>query len=156
MFNFFKKKCHIDIYQPLMGSVVDISTVSDPTFAQKMMGEGVAIEPSNNVLVAPCDGQIAMVTPTKHALVIKNSNIEILLHIGLDTVELDGKGFTVNVKVNDIVKQGQPLISFDSDFILQKGKKLITPIVVINMDKVKRLEKYLTSASGIIMTIEEK
>lgn len=149
-------KKSIAIYAPLKGRVVDITEVPDPTFSQKMMGDGIAIEPESNVLVAPCDGEIALVAETKHAVAISSNGMELLMHIGLDTVELEGKPFDVHVKAGDKVKQGDKLVTFDRDMITAAGKKLITPVLLINMDQVENADKHMNDASGKILTVKMK
>lgn len=156
MFSFFCKKKEIEIYAPIEGKVVDITEVPDAIFSQKMMGDGVAIEPSGNVLIAPCDGKIALVSETKHALAITTGGLEVLMHIGIDTVELNGQGFDVHVKANDEIKKGDKLITFDRDFITENGKPLITPVVIINMDKVKKIDKHMNNSSNKLFTVEMK
>ena len=120
--------------QPLEGKLLNISEVPDPVFSQKMMGDGIAVDPINGVLVAPADGQIMNVFPTKHALsMTDNSGKEILIHVGLDTVALKGEGFTAFVKDGDKVKQGQKLMEIDFDAIKSKVPSIITPMVFTNL-----------------------
>lgn len=120
--------------QPLEGKLLNISEVPDPVFSQKMMGDGIAIDPSNGMLVAPADGQIMNVFPTKHALSMTDNNgKEILIHVGLDTVTLKGEGFTTFVKDGDKVKQGQKLMEIDFDAIKSKVPSIITPMVFTNL-----------------------
>lgn len=152
MFSFFARKRGIDLYAPIEGKVVDITEVPDAIFAQKMMGDGVAIEPTGSVFTAPCDGKIALISGTKHALAIVSGGMEVLVHIGIDTVDLNGQGFEVAVKVNDDVKKGDKLVTIDREFIMKSGKSLLTPIVIINMEKVKKLNKYIGDSSSKIFT----
>ena len=120
--------------QPLEGKIVSITDVPDPVFSQKMMGDGIAIDPSNGVLVAPADGQIMNVFPTKHALSMSDNNgKEILIHVGLDTVTLKGEGFTAFVKDGDKVKRGQKLLEIDFEAIKSKVPSIITPMVFTNL-----------------------
>ena len=122
--------------QPLEGKLLNISEVPDPVFSQKMMGDGIAIDPSNGVLVAPADGQIMNIFPTKHALSMTDNNgKEILIHIGLDTVSLKGEGFTAFVKDGDKVKQGQKLMEIDFNSIKPKVPSIITPMVFTNLEE---------------------
>lgn len=125
-------------YAPLSGELVTIDKVPDPVFGQKMMGDGVAIIPSEGVLVSPIDGEIVQVFHTKHAIGIKtNSGLEVLLHIGLETVTLNGEGFDVLVTEGQKVKQGDVLVNFDIQFLQSQGKEIITPLVITNSgDKV--------------------
>lgn len=126
--------------QPLQGKLLNISEVPDPVFSQKMMGDGIAIDPSNGVLVAPADGQIMNIFPTKHALSMTDNNgKEILIHVGLDTVTLKGEGFTTFVKDGDKVKQGQKLMEIDFDAIKSKVPSIITPMVFTNLGESEKV-----------------
>ncbi|MGX7031012.1 beta-glucoside-specific PTS transporter subunit IIABC [Vagococcus zengguangii] len=118
---------------PLKGQVIALGDVEDAVFSSGAMGQGVAIEPTEGKLLAPVDGEIALLFPTGHAIGMKTTDgAEILMHIGMDTVELNGEGFTAHVAQGDQVKAGQLLIEFDIDFIKSKGKPTVTPIVVTN------------------------
>jgi PTS system glucose-specific IIA component len=158
MFNLFsKKKKKLTIYAPVAGKVMDVTEVPDAVFAGKMMGDGVGIEPEGNVIAAPCDGKVILIANTLHALAIEAQGVEILIHVGMDTVELGGQGFTSHVKCGDTIKKGDKLISFDREYIIEKGKPLITPIVITNMEQaVVSIEKTLKSADGAVMQIEIK
>lgn len=124
------------IYAPIAGDVKTLSEVPDPTFSEKMMGNGVAIEPQEGEVFAPIDGDIVQLFPTKHAIGIRgDSGIEILIHIGLETVSLDGEGFEAHVKQGDQVKTGDSLITFDLAFIRKKATSAVTPIVITNSDE---------------------
>ncbi|WP_017728176.1 PTS sugar transporter subunit IIA [Halalkalibacterium ligniniphilum] len=130
------------IHSPLNGTYVEIEQVPDPTFSQKMMGDGFAIEPSDGKVVAPVSGEIMQVFPTKHAVGIKTpGGAEILLHIGLDTVTMNGEGFTAHVKEGDKVKVGDVLVEFDLVLVKEKASSIITPVVVTNPDKVAQFSK---------------
>ncbi|MBP2661929.1 MAG: system, glucose subfamily, subunit [Firmicutes bacterium] len=156
MFQLFqRKKEQLILFAPVKGKVVDITNVPDVVFSKKMLGDGLGIEPDENVITAPCDGTIILVAKTLHAVAIEAQGVEILIHIGIDTVMLDGRGFTPHVSMGDIVKQGDALITFDRDYILQQGKSVMTPIVLTNMEKsVNRVEKRFNSSDGTIMGIE--
>lgn len=131
----------IQMVAPLSGTAVSLSTVPDPVFSEKMMGDGIAIEPSEGVVAAPVDGEIIQVFPTKHAIGIRAKNgAEILIHIGLETVSLQGEGFDTYVKQGDMVKAGDKLVSFDIDTIREKAKSTVTPIIVTNTDQAASLE----------------
>lgn len=157
MFSFFKTQEKIEIDLPIPGEVMDITEVPDAVFSQKMMGEGIAIIPEGNTIIAPCDGKITMLSSTKHAVGINVQGVELLIHVGLDTVELEGEGFEAKVQAGDPVRKGQALILFDRDFITAQGKSLITPIIILNMDaKVKKLRKHVNVEEGKIFTIELK
>lgn len=116
------------------GEIVDLTEVPDPVFAQKMMGEGYGIHSTTGTFVAPCDGEVTLVFPTKHAIGFKSERgDEILLHVGLDTVSLNGEGFEVFVAQGDKVKKGDKISQADLAFIESKGLKTVTPCVVSDM-----------------------
>ncbi|WP_077302974.1 PTS system trehalose-specific EIIBC component [Virgibacillus pantothenticus] len=121
------------IYAPLSGKVISLEKVADPTFSQKMMGEGLAIEPSAGKVVAPFSGKVVQLFPTKHAIGLESdTGIELLIHIGLETVSLDGEGFDAFVKQGDRIQKGETLLIFDMDLIKKKGLNLVTPIIITN------------------------
>ncbi|GEN57017.1 PTS glucose transporter subunit IIA [Halolactibacillus alkaliphilus] len=118
------------LVSPMTGEVVDVTEVPDPTFSEKMMGDGIAFKPSDGAVVSPVAGEVVNLFPTKHAIGIKSkAGVEYLIHIGLDTVMLDGEGFTAHVSQGDKVEVGDPLVTFDLDFVSQKAKT-ITPLVI--------------------------
>lgn len=146
---------------PLTGQVVSLDEVPDPTFSEKMLGEGVAILPTEGVVVAPASGEIFQLFPTKHALGLKTDRgLEVLVHIGLETVELNGEGFVAYVAKGDQVKQGQKLLEFSLDLIKQKAKDSISPIVLTNDERVAHINaefhKEVTSGESPIMTVSLK
>ncbi|WP_156290245.1 PTS system trehalose-specific EIIBC component [Oceanobacillus salinisoli] len=121
------------IYAPLSGKITKLEEVPDPTFSQKLMGDGIAIEPTEGKVVAPFDGEVVLVAGTKHAIGLKGqSGVEILIHIGLETVALDGEGFDVQISQGDKVKTGDTLLTFDLDFIKEKASSHVTPIIITN------------------------
>ena len=121
----------------MKGKVVDITEVPDPVFAQKMMGDGFAIIPEEGKLVSPVAGEIIQVFPTKHAFGIKSGEVEILIHVGLETVAMKGEGFEVAVSAGDRVEVGQTLLTYDLELVKEKAKDVITPCVVTNMDAIE-------------------
>lgn len=122
---------------PLSGHLLPIEQVPDPVFAQKMVGDGVSIDPTSQLLLAPCDGEVIQLHPSNHAITIKSpQGLEVLMHIGLDTVTLRGRGFTPKVKVGDRVKTGDRLIEFDADYVALNARSLLTQIVITNSDQV--------------------
>ncbi len=124
-----------ELFSPLKGEVKPLSACSDPAFASEGMGKGVVIEPAEGKLYAPCDGQVMMLFETLHAIGIKSEEgAELLIHIGLDTVKLNGEGFKAHVKNGDIIKKGDLLIEFDIPFIKEKGLSVSTPMVITNVD----------------------
>jgi multiphosphoryl transfer protein len=133
-------KTEIRLLAPMSGYLMPIDQVPDPVFAQKMVGDGIAIDPTSETLVAPCDGEIILLHAAHHAVTIKTpQGLEILMHIGLDTVKLRGQGFTPHVKVGDPVKTGDRLISFDADYIALQATSLLTMLVITNADRVANM-----------------
>lgn len=123
----------ISIKSPIKGEAVPLSKVDDMTFAEEIMGKGIAIIPTSNEVVSPINGTVSMVFNTKHAIGLKSDDgVEILIHIGLDTVKLEGEHFNVFVKNGDRVNVGDKLVEFDKDAIKNKGYDVITPIIVTN------------------------
>ncbi|GGB55215.1 PTS glucose transporter subunit IIA [Virgibacillus dakarensis] len=131
--NLFKKSSTQQIYAPMNGTIVPLEEVPDPVFSQKMMGEGVAMIPSEGKVLSPVDGKVVQVPDSKHAVGIEaNDGTELLIHIGLETVALKGEGFTPKVNVGDPVSVGDLLMEFDLDYIRNHAKDVITPIVITN------------------------
>lgn len=130
-----------DILAPLTGNVIRIEDVPDKVFAEKMMGEGFAIEPLGNIVSAPVTGEITSLFTTKHAIGITSDNgLEILIHVGMDTVSLNGEGFTPYVKQGDRVKIGDKLLSVDFDIIREKVPSIVTPVVFTNLTENNKVE----------------
>ncbi|HZH61315.1 MAG TPA: PTS glucose transporter subunit IIA [Metabacillus sp.] len=126
------------IYAPLTGKVVLLEEVPDPVFSQKMMGDGVAIIPTSNQVFSPVDGEILNVFPTKHAISIRSkTGAELLIHMGIETVKLNGEGFNVFVNNGDKIKKGNPIAEFDIEKVLNTGTNVITPIILVNGDQFK-------------------
>ncbi|WP_421410136.1 PTS system trehalose-specific EIIBC component [Streptococcus suis] len=123
----------IELISPLTGQAKELSQATDPVFASGVMGQGVLIDPSEGILVAPVDGEVSVLFPTNHAVGITAANgVELLMHIGMDTVGLEGKGFTAHIKQGDKVKAGDKLINFDIDVIKAAGLVAETPVIVTN------------------------
>ncbi|MGX0195172.1 PTS sugar transporter subunit IIA [Staphylococcus haemolyticus] len=130
----------IEIYAPLTGEYINIEDIPDPVFAQKMMGEGFGINPTEGEVVSPIEGKVDNVFPTKHAIGLKADNgLEILVHIGLDTVQLDGQGFEILVSSGDTVQVGDPLLKFDLEYISNNAKDVISPIIITNSDQTESI-----------------
>lgn len=124
------------VVSPFAGKVIPLSEVEDEVFAGGMMGQGLAVIPEDGKVYSPCDGTVSTVLPTGHAVGITADNgVEILIHIGMDTVKLDGKGFTKKVKDKDRVKTGQLLIEFDLDLVKEAGYSVVSPVIVSNTDE---------------------
>lgn len=124
-----------EVVSPLAGQVKPLSQATDPVFSSGVMGQGVVIEPSQGELVSPVNGTVTVLFPTKHAVgIVSEEGIEMLMHIGMDTVSLDGKGFVAHVEQGDKVVVGQQLISFDMDVIKKAGLVTETPVIITNQD----------------------
>jgi len=143
MFGLFKAKKQI-ILSPIDGDVVDLENVPDEVFSAKLAGDGLAIIPRSNTFVAPVAGVLTKIFSTNHAFSIQTkSGLEVLVHIGLDTVELNGEGFKRLVEEGETVTVGEPIINADIEFIKSKGKDIVTPII-FNHDKETSLFRYNT------------
>lgn len=125
----------VEIVSPLAGQVKELSQATDPVFSSGVMGQGLVIEPSEGELVSPVNGTVTVLFPTKHAVgIVSDEGVEMLMHIGMDTVGLDGKGFEAHIEQGDHVAIGQKLISFDMDVIKAAGLVTETPVIITNQD----------------------
>lgn len=128
MFGLFNKK--VELHAPVSGSVIEITEVNDPVFSQKMMGEGFAVKPTDGKINSPIDGRVKSIFPTLHAIALEmKDGQELLLHIGIDTVELNGEGFQSRLVEGQTVKIGDPLVQVDLAFLAEKGKEDVIIIV---------------------------
>ena len=146
LFDFFKKKKEVEeffeIYSPLNGKIIPIEEIPDAAFAEKIVGDGVGIIPTGDTIYAPCDANDISIFDTNHAISFETSNgLELIVHFGIDTVKLDGKGFTRIAQDGQSVKKGDPLVKFDLDFIKANAKSERTPVIISNMDIVAELVK---------------
>jgi phosphotransferase system HPr (HPr) family protein len=138
----------IRLLAPLSGQTWPLERIPDPVFAQKMVGDGISIDPTDAVLLAPCAGEIVTLHAAGHAVTLRTAEgAEILMHIGIDTVALKGEGFVSKVKVGDRVATGAPLIAFDLDFLATRARSLLTQIIVTNCDQVTAWEP----ATGLVV-----
>lgn len=127
---------HIELLSPFKGVFIELAKVPDPVFAQKMVGDGFAIDPLDNILYSPLAGKIKTIHRAKHALTIQSDfGFEVLIHIGLETVALGGAGFNYKVKEGDIVKAGDKICELDLDYIADKAAALITPVLITDLDE---------------------
>lgn len=132
----------IEIGAPISGKLVSIGEVSDPTFSGEILGKGVAIQPVGNRIVSPVDGTVGTVFPTGHAVaVVSEEGAEVLIHIGLDTVQLDGKHFTIHTEEGQKVKRGDLLLEADLEQIKAEGYDIITPVIICNSDDFSEIQK---------------
>ncbi len=130
-----QKTKEILICSPLTGKVLDLTEIEDAAFSSGVLGKGVAIEPTVGVAVSPVNGTVETLFKTNHAIgIVTESGAEILIHIGMDTVKLDGKHFTAKIAQGDVVTVGQPLVEFDIEAIKAEGYSLVTPVVITNSD----------------------
>lgn len=140
MFNLFKKK----IYAPVSGKSIALGNVEDEVFSSLMMGDGIAIDPTDDVIVAPCDCLVKLIMEgSNHALgLLMNNGVELLIHVGIDTVNLKGEGFEPLVKEGQKVKLGTPLLKFDKDYIVQKGYSPMIMLIITEDSGNKISKKY--------------
>lgn len=140
MFDFFKKKKKeekkVSIANPVNGKIVKLEEVPDPVFAEKMVGDGFAVMPEDGEVNAPVSGEVTLQPEGFHAIGIKTEEgLEVLVHFGLETVELKGEGFTPHVKVGDKVNKGDKVLSVDIEKIKDKVPSIITPCIVANLEE---------------------
>lgn len=150
---------NIDIIAPISGEIVNIEDVPDVVFAEKIVGDGIAIKPTGNKIVAPVDGTIGKIFETNHAFSIESDNgIELFVHFGIDTVELKGEGFTRLAEEGQKVQKGDLVLEFDLTLLEEKAKSTLTPVVISNMDEIKELTKLTGSVvvgETVIMQIKK-
>lgn len=159
MFQMFKKS--FSLVAPVTGKVMDLKEVPDPVFAEKMVGDGVAIAPTSDTICAPADGKLTLIFKTNHAFgMVLENGIELLVHIGLDTVELQGEGFTRIASEGSEVKAGDAIVKIDRDFLQSKGCSLITPVIITNPTIIKdityNIGKEVTAAKDEVLSYKLK
>jgi PTS system glucose-specific IIA component len=155
VFGFLKRKVR-EVKAPVDGEIVALESVNDAVFSQKLVGDGVAILPVSNIFTAPIDGTISKIFSTNHAYSIKSSkDLEVMVHIGLDTVDLNGAGFERLAKEGDEVKAGDEIIRVDLDALREHAKDIITPIIISDESDVKNIEKNLNivKSGDVIMEV---
>ena len=155
MFGFLKRKLR-EVKAPVDGEIVAIESVNDEVFSKKLVGDGVAIIPVTNIFTAPIDGTISKIFSTNHAYSIKSEkDLEVMVHIGLDTVDLNGAGFERLAKEGDVVKAGDEIIRVDLDALREHAKDIITPIIISDESDVKEIEKNLNivKSGDVIMEV---
>jgi len=136
LFDFLRDSWVINLYAPIDGTIKLIEEVPDTIFAEKIVGEGIALEPTGRVVVAPCDGKIVQISSTNHAVgIVTDLGLEILIHVGMDTVELNSEGFKRIAVVGMRVEKGDVLLELDLERIKALGKSVITPFVITNMEQ---------------------
>jgi phosphocarrier protein FPr len=146
----------LTLLAPLSGVIVALEDVPDDAFAQRLAGDGVSIDPLSDRVLAPCDGRVLQVHRAGHALTLTASGLEIMIHVGLDTVNLKGDGFTPRVKAGDVVRSGDLLIAFDADRVARRARSLLTQILITNMDHVGSLHPRsgrVTAGRDVLMRV---
>ncbi|WP_391557660.1 PTS glucose transporter subunit IIA [Robertmurraya sp.] len=147
MFNLMKKKKDTIFFSPTIGKVVDIGEVNDPVFSKKILGEGYAIIPESNEVFSPVKGEIVSIFPTKHAIsILTNAGDEVLIHMGIDTVALNGAPFKLFVKPGDIVDENSLLATMDLRIIEREQKESTIMIIFTNKENVK---EFLLESRGL-------
>ncbi|ATV05643.1 PTS glucose transporter subunit IIA [Fusobacterium vincentii] len=142
LFDIFKKKekTIVTIYSPMNGKVIELKEVPDEAFAQKMVGDGCAIEPDKGIICSPIDGQLMNIFPTNHAIIFETiDGLEMIIHFGIDTVKLDGKGFQ-KLREPGPIKIGDEIVKYDLDDIKDGVPSTRSPIIINNMEKVEKIE----------------
>ena len=142
LFDIFKKKekTVVTIYSPMNGKVIELKEVPDEAFAQKMVGDGCAIEPDRGIICSPIDGQLMNIFPTNHAIIFETiDGLEMIVHFGIDTVKLDGKGFQ-KLREPGPIKIGDEIVKYDLDDIKDGVPSTRSPIIINNMEKVEKIE----------------
>jgi len=141
MFGFFKRKRR-DVFAPIDGQLMTLESVDDEVFSQRMAGDGVAILPVGEVFTAPIDGVITKIFSTNHAYSVKSDqDLEVMVHIGLETVALKGEGFERLAQEGDEVKAGDPIIKADLNYIKAHAKDIVTPILITDESKYEAIDK---------------
>ena len=142
LFDIFKKKekTIVTIYSPMNGKVIELKEVPDEAFAQKMVGDGCAIEPDKGIICSPIDGQLMNIFPTNHAIIFETiDGLEMIVHFGIDTVKLDGKGFQ-KLREPGPIKIGDEIVKYNLDDIKDGVPSTRSPIIINNMEKVEKIE----------------
>ncbi len=146
-----------EIYSPLKGEAIKLSEVPDDTFANEILGKGMAVIPSEGLVVSPVDGEVSTLFDTLHAIGVTGDNgLELLIHVGINTVELEGKHYRALVKEGDRVTKGQPLLEFDIDGIRSAGYNTVTPVIITNSDEYESVEQVATGnveKSALVMNV---
>lgn len=131
-----------ELIAPVDGVIVNLEDLPDPVFAEGMLGDGIAIDPISSGFRSPCDGAVSSIAESAHAYSITTTDgLELLLHIGIDTVELKGKGFSPKVKLGDRLRKGDLLAEVDLDLIRESGYSTLTPLIITNMEEITALER---------------
>ncbi|RCW74844.1 PTS sugar transporter subunit IIA [Saliterribacillus persicus] len=158
---FKKKEVNFSMVAPITGKAIALEEVPDQVFSQKMMGDGIAIEPASHEVVSPIDGEVVDVFKTKHAISLRTgAGAEFLIHMGLETVNLNGDGFDIHVENGQKVKKGDKLASYDITKIAEMDYKVVTPIILLNGDDFEITSSAagneVTAGSDVLMEVNKK
>ncbi|RTR38914.1 PTS glucose transporter subunit IIA [Shewanella canadensis] len=148
----------IDVFAPVSGDIVAIEKVPDVVFAEKIVGDGLAIQPKGHLIVAPIDGTIGKIFETNHAFSIESpQGLELFVHFGVGTVELRGNGFKRLAEEGQVVKVGEPILEFDLAYLKEQVESLLTPVVLANMEDIRSLDKRqgsIEAGKDVIFSVE--
>ncbi len=148
----------IDVFAPVSGEIVAIEKVPDVVFAEKIVGDGLAIQPKGHLIVAPIDGTIGKIFETNHAFSIESpQGLELFVHFGVGTVELRGNGFKRLAEEGQVVKVGEPILEFDLAYLKEQVESLLTPVVLANMEDIRSLDKRqgsIEAGKDVIFSVE--
>ncbi len=154
-----KKTVNVDIYAPITGELISIEDVPDVVFSEKIVGDGIAIRPTSNKLVAPADGVIGKIFETNHAYsMVTTDGVELFVHVGVDTVELKGEGFKRIAHEGQAVKRGDVILELDLPYLEGAAKSVLTPVVIANMDEIIDIEKAtggVVAGESVILSIKK-
>lgn len=163
IFSSTKEPQVVEVFSPLSGNILSITEVPDATFSAKLLGDGIAIEPTaDGSVVAPIDGVITQLFETGHAFIVQgDKGVQVLVHFGIDTVSLNGKGFTKILKEGDSVKKGEVVVNYDYNFLKENAKSVITPVVILESEdgiqyNIKFNEEDTIAEAGITKLLEIK
>ncbi|MCR5438337.1 MAG: PTS glucose transporter subunit IIA [Selenomonas sp.] len=146
---------------PISGRIIDLAKVPDPVFSEKLTGDGLAVLNDSDTVLSPCDGEISLFFDTKHAFAVTRADgVQILVHIGLDTVIMNGEGITQLHHRGDYVKAGEPILKLDLPLLQRRKINLISPILVVNYDTVRNLrpaasDEMVAAGTDVILTYEK-
>jgi len=156
MFEFLKRNKKVELFSPVVGKSICLEKVPDKVFANRLLGDGIAFEIAGDTLYAPCDAKVVMVASTNHAIGLKTGrNIEILFHVGLDTVELKGEGLETLVVIEEKVKRGQPLLKINKVLMKEKRIDLTTSMVITSQNhQLKISEPDKVDLNSLVISIE--
>lgn len=154
MFEFLRKNNAVELYSPVVGKSLKLENVSDPVFSEKMLGDGLAFTFDGDTIYSPCNGEIVMIAATKHAIGILSKETEVLIHVGLETVELNGKGFELFITNHTKVKRGQPLMKINRRLMKDNNIDLTTMMIVTskNISLINNEQGPVNLKTKVIMT----